>query len=142
MFSLQVHILFSKELFINFWLYRVFTAGCKLSLVVVSGGLLSSCSSRASRFSGFSFSGAQKESMGLVVVVMGLVAPWYAGSSQTKDQISVPCVSRQILNHWTTRKTHKFVFSISFPCPHCQPLATTIMLSVFMNSAFLDCTYK
>ena len=74
MFSLQVHILFSKELFINFWLYWVFTAGCKLSLVVVSGGLLSSCSSGASRFSGFSC-GAQALEYGLSSCGNGLSCP-------------------------------------------------------------------
>ena len=35
---------------------------------------------------------------------MGLVAPWHVGSSQTRDQTLVPCIGRQILNHWTTRE--------------------------------------
>ena len=34
----------------------------------------------------------------------GLVAPWHMGSSRTRDWTSVPCVARQILNHWTTEK--------------------------------------
>ena len=33
----------------------------------------------------------------------GLVAPWYVGSSQTRDRVNVPCIARWILNHWTTR---------------------------------------
>ena len=34
----------------------------------------------------------------------GLVALWHVESSQIRDQIHVPCIGRQILNHWTTRK--------------------------------------
>ena len=26
------------------------------------------------------------------------------GSSQTRDPTSVPCIARQVLNHWTTRE--------------------------------------
>ena len=33
---------------------------------------------------------------------LGLVALWHVGSSQTRDQTSVSCAARQILNHWTT----------------------------------------
>ena len=36
--------------------------------------------------------------------LMGLVAPWHMGSSQTKDQTLIPCISRWILNHWATRE--------------------------------------
>ena len=39
----------------------------------------------------------------VVVAYMGLVTPWHLGSSQTRDQTLVPCIGRQILNHWTTR---------------------------------------
>ena len=31
-------------------------------------------------------------------------------SSLTKDQIYIPCIERQILNHWTTREVPKSVF--------------------------------
>ena len=34
----------------------------------------------------------------------GLVALWHAESSWTRDQTRVPCIGRQILNHWTTRQ--------------------------------------
>ena len=34
----------------------------------------------------------------------GLIAPRYAGSSHIRDQTRVPCISRQILTHWTTRE--------------------------------------
>ena len=35
---------------------------------------------------------------------MGLVAPRHVGSSQTRARTRVPCISRQILNHCTTRE--------------------------------------
>ena len=34
----------------------------------------------------------------------GLVAPWYVGSSWTRDQTRIPCIGRRILNHCTTRE--------------------------------------
>ena len=33
----------------------------------------------------------------------GLVAAQHMGSSQTRDQAGVPCVSRRVLNHWATK---------------------------------------
>ena len=35
---------------------------------------------------------------------MDLVAPWYVGSSSTRDPTHVACIVRQILNHWSTRE--------------------------------------
>ena len=40
--------------------------------------------------------------------------PQHTGSSWTRDQICVPCTSRQILNPWTTRKAP----AISFQYPN------------------------
>ena len=41
----------------------------------------------------------------------GLAAPWHVdNSSLTRDQTHVPCIARQILNHWTTREV-PMVFS-------------------------------
>ena len=37
----------------------------------------------------------------------GVVAPWHVESSGTKDQTHVPCISRQILIHWTIREISK-----------------------------------
>ena len=34
----------------------------------------------------------------------GLIAPWLVESSWTRDWTHVPCIGRQILNHWTTRE--------------------------------------
>ena len=43
---------------------------------------------------------------------MGLVAPWRVGSSQTRDRTHVPCIGRQILNHWTTGEGPGIMFSL------------------------------
>ena len=41
---------------------------------------------------------------------MGLVAPWHAGSSQTRARIHVSCIVRRIPSHCTTREAlHPFV---------------------------------
>ena len=37
-------------------------------------------------------------------------APRQVGSSQTRDQTHIPCIARQILNRWTTREAHTFLF--------------------------------
>ena len=44
-----------------------------------------------------------------------LVAPWHVRSSRTRDQTHVPCISRQILNHWTTREVPKILFTLLEP---------------------------
>ena len=41
---------------------------------------------------------------GSVAVVLGLVAPRHVGSFRTRDQTPVPCIGRQILNHWITKE--------------------------------------
>ena len=35
---------------------------------------------------------------------LGLVAPQHVESSRASDQTHVPCIDRQILNHWITRE--------------------------------------
>ena len=50
------------------------------------------------------------------------------GSSRTRDWTSVPCVARQILNHWTTKGTPSMYISINqqlciiCTCMHAQLL--------------------
>ena len=45
----------------------------------------------------------------------GLVAPGHVESSQSRDRTCVACISRQILNHWTTREVqHSTFFSLIF----------------------------
>ena len=50
--------------------------------------------------------------IGSVVVAHGLVAPRHVGSSQTRDRTGVPCIARQIPNHWTTREAPRPCFSL------------------------------
>ena len=60
-----------------------------------------------SHCSGFSCRGAQVlEGRLQELWRTGLVAPRHVGSSQTRDRTYVPCISRQILNHWTTRELY------------------------------------
>ena len=48
--------------------------------------------------------------MGSVVWCMDLVALWHVGSSWIRYRTHVPCIGRQILNHWTTRKVPRGFF--------------------------------
>ena len=41
---------------------------------------------------------------------IGLVPPWPVEPPQTRDRACVPCIGRQILNHWTTREVQLPVF--------------------------------
>ena len=77
---------------------------CFISLVLARQGLISSCGVQASHCAGFSCCGA------LAPGHTGLVAPWHVGSSWTGDQTHVPCISRWILNHWTTGEVLIHVF--------------------------------
>ena len=45
---------------------------------------------------------------------MGLVASQYMGASWIRDQTRVPCIGRQILNHWTTREFQNMKDNILF----------------------------
>ena len=44
---------------------------------------------------------------------MSLVTPQHVESSKTRNRTHVPCIGRQILNHWTTREAQKS-FSVQF----------------------------
>ena len=104
----------------------VFVAARGLSVVVHRD--YSSCSVRASFCGGFSLqsmgSRAQAQQswrVRSVVAARGLyrvqpqqlwhmgLALWHVGSSRTRDRTSVPCISRRILNHWTTREPCSFL---------------------------------
>ena len=43
-----------------------------------------------------------------------LSVPWHVESSRTRDRPCIPCICRQILNHWTTREDPFLGFSQSF----------------------------
>ena len=38
----------------------------------------------------------------------GLAAPWHMDSFLTRNQTHVPCIGRQILNHWTPKEVLPF----------------------------------
>ena len=95
-----------------------------VSLVAVSGGYsLEQCTgfslrwlllwwSTGSRAHGFS-TGAPEHGL-------TSCSPWtqlpllHVGSSQTRDQTSVSCMARQILNYWTTQEVHTSMFNSPF----------------------------
>ena len=92
-----------KILFVYFWLHCVFSAVSRLFLVGASGGYFSwwwlafSCS-------GFFCYTVRALGCGLQLLQLkGLIAPQHVESSQTRDQIPVPCISQWILSHCTTR---------------------------------------
>ena len=76
------------------------------TLIYLFMGRLSLCCS-----AGFSSCGRQAQQLGLAGYRAfglwlwwhaALVAPWSVESSQSRDQIHVPCTGRRILNHWAT----------------------------------------
>ena len=75
----------------------------RLSLVAVSGGyslvsrLLIAVASHCRAGALFTWASG--------VVAHGLIALRHVGSSPNRDGTCVPCISRWILNHWTTRKS-------------------------------------
>ena len=97
---------FSFDLFIHFWLRWVFVSALRLPLVAESGGY-SRCGLPASCCSGFSCCGAQ--ALGTWASV---AAPRHVGSSQSWDWTHAPCIGRQILNHWTTRRAPTKLFNL------------------------------
>ena len=82
--------------FIYFWLPWLLVAACRL---------LSGCGAQASPCGGFSRCGARAPgTWAQQLRHTGLMLPWHVESSWTRDRTSVPCIGRQILNHWTTRE--------------------------------------
>ena len=79
----------------DFWLCWVFAAVRAFSSCGEQGKLC--CSVQASHCPGFS-------SVAWALERTGSAALWHTGSSQTRDQTSVPCTGRRIRNHWTTRE--------------------------------------
>ena len=75
------------------WLHWVFITRHGLSLVDREG-----CSSL--QRAGFSYCRVQAPQLWHT----GLVAPQHVEFSLIKDQTCVPCIGRQILNHWTTQE--------------------------------------
>ena len=67
-------------------------------------GLLSCCGAQALGAQASVAVTRRLQSPGSVAVVHQLVAQRHVGSSQTRDQIHVPCTGRQILNPWDTKE--------------------------------------
>ena len=66
-------------------------------------GLLSSCGEWASHRRGFFCCWAWAPgTWAQLLWHMGLVAGWHMESSWTRGRTRVPCIGRQVLNHWTT----------------------------------------
>ena len=64
----------------------------------------------------------------------GLPALQHVGSSQTRDQTYVPCIDRWILNCWTTREVHIYLFQLVFLFPSF-PISGFLDSSVGKESA-------
>ena len=67
-------------------------------------GSLSSRGTWASHCCGFSCCGAWTPECWFSSCGAWAVSPWHEGSSLAGDQTHVSCVTKQILNHWTTRE--------------------------------------
>ena len=89
------------------------SGGSSLAVVL---GLLIAVNSVEHRFSGVQASVVAAHGLGtcaslaLELRCTGLVALQHVGSSQTRDQTYVPCIDRWILNCWTTREVHIYLF--------------------------------
>ena len=117
-FALYIHdFAFYFLNFIYSWLCWVFSAvgGAVLSLVAVSWGLLSICGVCPSHCKGFSCWRAWTLGLELQQLWhMGLVVLECVESSQTRVWTHVPCIGRQIRNHWTTREVYQCLDFITF----------------------------
>ena len=92
-------------------------------------GLLSSCHMRGSHCRGFSCGAQAPGCVGfgsctswalegmLSSCGHGLICPMHVRSSRTRDSIHVPCIDRQILNHWTTREVPVPILLNDFSLP-------------------------
>ena len=88
----------------------------------------SSCRARAPGRVGFS-----------ELQLKGLVAPWQVGSSQTRAQTCVPCIGKQILNHWTTREVR---FQSFFFCMYGSTLIKEISPEYSLEGLMLKLKFQ
>ena len=118
MFILQLSLFFYFFLFfLNFIYLFIFIYGCVGSSFLREGflqlrqaGATLHRGARASHRRGLSCCGAQApDAQAQQLWLMGLVAPWHVGSSQTRARTRVPCIGRQTLNHCATREAQKCV---------------------------------
>ena len=104
------HYHFKKFTFYLFLSGQGLHCCARFSLAVLSGELLSCCGAQALGAQASVAVTRRLQSPGSVAVVHGLVAQRHVGSSQTRDQIHVPCTGRQILNPWATQEFHQCLF--------------------------------
>ena len=72
--------------------------------------------------------------------LMGLVALWHVGSSQTRARTHVPCIGRQILNHCATREA-LFTFLIGafvFLILNCMSCLYTLDINRLLVTSFAN----
>ena len=94
---------------LGFWCSTCALCCCSWAFSSPGGwGLLSSCSTQASPYSGFSHCGAQAlEYTGFPICCTS--AQWLQlMGSGARDQTRIPCIGRWVLNHWTTKKVPSF----------------------------------
>ena len=85
-----------------------FVAVCGLSLVAGTGSY--SLVPGTSRYCGFFCGAWTLEHWSSTGGTQAWAALQHVGSSWTRDQTYVPCIGRQILNHWTTREVLSYRF--------------------------------
>ena len=89
--------------------------------------LLSNCGVQASCWGLFSHCRAWPPTVPLQELWhTGSVAPRRVGSSQTRDQTGVPCITRWILNHWTTEEA-LYLILMSINCSSLPGLKTMLI---------------
>ena len=100
----SLHLPFEKILFIfYFWLQWVLL--CPGFFQLWQAGATLYCVVRGFYCRGFPCCRARATVHGIQQSwATGLAAPWYMGSSRTRDQTYDPCIGRWILNPWTTRE--------------------------------------
>ena len=119
---------FLKNIFISLFLATLRLHCCAASFLLWSLGSrceeFSSCSSRLTSC------GSQALEHGWQLWCTGLIAPRYVGYSPTRDWTDVPCIGRQILNHWTTREVLTwclFIFKPQYQDLPGSPVVKTLL---------------
>lgn len=111
-----------------FWLLCIFVAVHWRSLVSVCGPLLALVFPFAERrlqdMQASVLAAHRLQRSGLVAGPMGLMAPQLVGSSQTRGQADILCISRWILNHWTD---------------HQGSPSSAVLTICFFRKAFFGC---
>ena len=119
--NIYIYIYFFKK---NYLFIYLFIFGCVGSSFLCGGFLqLRQAAAtlhhgaRASHYLGLSRCRAQTpDAQAQQLWLTGLVAPRHVGSSQTRARTRVPCIGRQILNHWGS-PGNNFKSQRFFICP-------------------------